>query len=337
MKTILTFTFAFLLIVQLFGQETIKGLVSQGNKLHDLGKYDEAILKYKAALKLDENSTLANYELSYTYMTIRQYADAVKYSTKVIKQNTENQHEAYIVLGSSLDLLGKPGKAIKAYEEGLNKYPNSNLLNFNLALTSFNSKDYNKAEDAVIKAIQARPTHASSHMLLAVTMIAKGQRVKSVLALYYALMLEPNSKRSSANYESLMLQLDQGVVKKDEKNINVNVSFNENGDNEFQTAEVMISLLAASKFTEDNEGKSKMESFIQTTKGLFGILGEIKKENKGFFWDFYVTKFSDLVKSENNEAFCYYISQSTNSDEVKNWINSNQEKIEKLKDWITKN
>ena len=127
MKLLTTLSLGLLISINIFGQQDkIKDIVSQGTDLHDKGKYDEAIVMYKTALQIDENSTLANYELSYTYMAAGQYDNAVKYSKKVIELNTDNQQGAYIVLGSSLDMQGKPGKAIKAYEEGLEKFPNSN-------------------------------------------------------------------------------------------------------------------------------------------------------------------------------------------------------------------
>jgi Tfp pilus assembly protein PilF len=337
MRLLVTLTLVLFLTANLLGQDDkIKEIVTQGTELHDQGKYDEAIAKYKAALEIDKNSTLANYELSYTYMVTEQYENAVKYSKIVIEQNTNNQHEAYVVLGSSLDMLGKPDKAIKAYEEGLIKFPSSNLLNYNLALTTYNQKDYEKAEKAAINAISAKPIHGSSHIILAAIMKAKGQRVKSLLPLYYFLMLEPNSKRSEINYNSLVDQLGQGVKKESEKNINVNVPISSSTDSDFGAAEMMISLLAASRYTEENKGKSDMDLFIETNKGFFSILGELKKENTGFWWDLYVTKFYDLVKSDNYEAYSYYISQSTNSEKVNKWIAENTDKMQQFKAWMKK-
>ncbi|MFA7301899.1 MAG: tetratricopeptide repeat protein [Candidatus Shapirobacteria bacterium] len=325
------------LTYNLFGQDDkIKELVSQGTELHDQGKYDEAISKYKAALEIDKNSTLANYELSFTYMAAEQYDNAVKYSKIVIEQNAENQHGAYIVLGSSFDMLNKPDKAIKAYQEGLEKFPNSNLLNYNLALTSYKQKDYDNAEKASINAIIAKPSHGTSHIILSATVKAKGERVKSILPLYYFLMLEPNSKRSLINYNSLVDQLGQGVKEENEKNITVHVPNSSTKDSFFGAADMMISLLAASRYTEENKNKSEMDFFIETNKGFFSVLGELKKENKGFWWDLYVTKFYDLVQSDNCEAFSYYISQSTNSADVNKWISDNADKMQKFKDWMNK-
>jgi hypothetical protein len=252
-----------------------------------------------------------------------------------IKQNSDNLEAPYVILGSSLDLSGKPSKAIKTYEEGLLKFPDSNLLNYNLALTCFNQKDYDKAETAAINSIKAKPTHGSSHLVLSAIMKEKGQRVKSILPLYYFLMVEPSSKRSLINYNNLRNQLDQGIEKKDDK-INVNIFLSDSSTNEFETAEMMISLLGASKYLEENKDKNEFELFVERNRSIFGILGEFTLDYRGFWWDFYVAKFYDLVKSENDEAFSYFISQSTNSELVNKWNSENTEKMQKFVDWMKK-
>jgi len=337
MRLLITLTLGFLLSVSVFGQEDkVKELVSQGTDLHDQGKYGDAIVKYKAALDIDKNSTLANYELSYTYMTIEKYDEAIKFSKKVIEQNTDHLHPAYVVLGSSLDLNGKSKDAIKAYEEGLTKFPNSNMLNYNLALTSFNLHDYDKAEQAAINAIIAKPTHGSSHIILGSLMKAKGERVKALLSFYYFLMLEPNSKRSSNILINLNSMLNESVEKQSGNNINVNIPSSASKDSIFGAAEMMVSLIGASKYTDENKGKTESEFFIETTQSIFSILGELKKNNSNIWWDLYVTKLYDLVQTNNCETFSYYISQSSDSPDIKNWINKNQDKIQQLKDWIKK-
>lgn len=335
MKLFFNTIIGLIISISLFGQDDVRTLVSQGTTLHDQGKYDEAITKYMEALNIDKNSTLANYELSFTYMTIGNYNDAIKFSKKVIEQNSNNLNPAYVVLGTSLDLKGKHTDAIKVYEEGLTKFPNSNLLNYNLALTALNIGDYSKAEQAAINAIIAKPTHSSSHLVLANIMKAQGERVKALLPLYYFLLLEPTSKRSLVNLHFLQGMLDEGVEQKSNNTINITVPSFASKDSVWGAAEMMISLLGASKYSDKN--KSQMEIFIETTESLFNILGELKKNNSSLWWDLYVTKFYDLVQLKNNEAFSYYISQSTDSQEVNKWITDNPDKMKIFLDWMKKN
>ncbi|HZI53477.1 MAG TPA: hypothetical protein VFD56_07240 [Chitinophagaceae bacterium] len=65
-------------------------------------------------------------------------------------------------------------------------------------------------------------------------------------------------------------------------------------------------------------------------------MGELKNDKKGFWWDFYVTKFYDLVQSDQQEAYSYYTSQSTGSEEINKCITANPEKMKRLMDWMKK-
>ena len=321
------------LTASVFAQSDVERLVAEGTQLHDQGKYSDAIIKYKEALSIDKNSTVANYELSYTYMTMENYADAIIYSKKVIDQKSDNLAPAYCVLGTSLDMQGNPAEAIKAYEKGLKKFPKDDMLNYNLALTTFKTGDYVKAEKAAINSIMARPTHGSSHLVLANVMSAKNERVKAVLPLYYFLLLEPNSKRSLVNLEFLKKLLGQGVEKSGEKNININVPESKNESKEWMVGELTIGMLAATKYTAENEGKTENQIFVENTKSLFSVLDESRKKNTGLWWDLYVNRFGNLVKSNNVEAFGYYILQSSNSSEVDKWIQDNLDKMKQFLEW----
>lgn len=337
MKNIIAGFLIFISVFNCFGQEnSFNDYMSQGIGYHDEGKYDEAIGMYKKALELDPKSTVTNYEISLTYFTKQDWAKAIEYGKNVINLKAGNRLEAYVVLGSSYDMLGDTKNAISKYVKGLKEFPQNHLLNYNLALTYYNSGNQEKAEKVVIKAINLKPTHGSSHLLLSAIMNNKGSRVQSLLPLYYFLMIEPTSKRSNQNYQSLKSKLGFGVVQKDEKNISVNLSMPKGNESEFGAADMMISLTAASKYLEKNKGKTELELFTEANKNLFSILGELKGKKDGFWWDFYVTSFYDLVNSDNVEAFSYYISQSENSDLINKWMTDNSTKILSLTNWIEK-
>ena len=337
MRTLTTFLLAFFLTIKLFGQEDkIRELLAQGTALHDQGKYDEAIEKYKAALEIDENSPFVNYELSYTYMTVGNYDEALKFSRKAIEKASNAQEPAYMVLGNSLDLSKKPQEAIKIYEEGLSKYPGSDLLNYNLAMTAYNIRDYPKAEHAAIAAIRANPSHASSHLVLANIMKAKGARVQALLPLYYFLMLEPDSKRSSTGLNMLHNLLIHGIEQRSKDTINISLNSSLLEDSSFGAAEISLSMAGAAKYTEGNKNKTDAELFTETNKTWFSTLGELKNNNSNLWWDLYVPRFYDLVQSNNDEAFSYYISQSSNSSEIKDWISKHNDKMKAFLEWLKK-
>lgn len=310
--------------------QTVKDIVNEGIKYHDEGNYPKAIETYKKALEIDPNSGLANYEIALTYFSAKDYKNAEIHSKKAVEANDNHQMHAYMMYGNSLDMLGETKKAIKVYEKAIKDYDNY-LLYYNYALACLNAGETEKAYEAAIKAILNNSSHASSHLILSQVMEKKGSRVKAMLPLYFFLMLEPNSARSEVNYQALRGFIDQGVTQTSEKNINVSVPTDKDAD--FGAAEMMISLSKASNTLEENKGKTELELFAGNNEKIFSMLGELKKENTGFWWDFYVPFFYEMATKNLVKPFSYYISQSA-GEEADKWIEENVAEFEKFKNWV---
>lgn len=248
----------------------------------------------------------------------------------------KNNIDEIITRGLALAEKGRYEEAVKVYEKGLKQDPTNSLLNFNLADALYKTKNYPKAEKAIINAIIENPEQGSNHLLLSSIMQARGQRAKSIMSLYYFLLLEPNSIRSESYYNQLIAQLNQGVIWETDRKINIKMPASIS-DVDFGSADMLISLLAASKYYNENRDKSDLEYFVITNSGIFGILYDLRKEKKGFWWDIYVSRFCSMLQSDNCEAFSYYISQSGNSSAFDNWKNINPEKNQKFNEWLVIN
>ena len=270
-------------------------------------------------------------------MVTGKYDDAIYYSRKVLEKSDDLQEHAYLVLGSSFDLKKFPVEAISVFQEGLKKFPKSNLLYYNLALTAYNQGKLELAENSAIQAILSKPMHGSSHLVLASVMQDKEEQVKALLPMYYFLLMEPDSRRSADIYKILRSILVKGIEKKSGKEIKINVSNSSKHDSLFRSAETFLGLMGASSYIEANKDKTEYELFAETTKSLFSVLEMTRKEQTGIWWDLYVDKFSNLIHSGCAEAFSYYISQSANSELVNNWIIKNGDKMSKFREWMKGN
>jgi tetratricopeptide (TPR) repeat protein len=312
-----------------FAQEN--NFITEGIKMHDKGDYTGAIEFYKKALQSDKNSIQACYEMASSYLALKDYPNAIKYADKVITRNLNYVDQAYILKGSALDLSGKKLEAIKIYKLALKKYNKNHLLYYNLALTSFNLKNYKDAEDALINALKLNPLHASSHFLLGMSMLVQEKRAQSILALYNFLLLEPRSKRSA----SALLALEDEWKNAGNVNPATKAIAGKKPDDEFGTATLMMDMLEAAKKNEANKNKPAITLFAENTNTLFNILGEEKKDKKSFWWNFYVDYFYTLASNHHTEALCYYINQSK-GDAYDVWLKDNLPKMEALSEWFTK-
>ena len=330
MKKVVGFLLLSILVCAgVFAQDN--NFITEGIKMHDKGDYEGAIALYKKALQSDKNSIQAAYEMASSYLALKDYVNALKYADKVIARNLDYVDQAYILKGSALDLSGRQAEAIKTYKLALKKYNKNHLLYYNLALTSFNVKNYMDADDALMKALKLNPLHASSHFLLGMCMIAQGKRVQAILALYNFLLLEPKTKRST----SALLALEDEWKNAGKQKVNSKTAPAKKEADEFSTATLMLDILESSKTNEANKNKPAIGLLAENTQIIFTLLGEAKKDKKDFWWNFYVDYFYTLANNHHTEALCYYITQSR-GDTYNVWLKDNLPKMEAFSEWYTK-
>jgi tetratricopeptide (TPR) repeat protein len=333
MKKLATIIICFLISAISYGQnDQVLDLVGQGVELHRQGSYKEALNKYEEALKIDPESALANYEIAYTYFVMGDHSNSIKHCKLVLEVESDIDYLAYVVMGSSLNMSGDPTKAIETFEKGLAKYPDDNLLNYNHALTCFQQGLLEKSEASAIRAIKARAGHASSHLILAYTMHQLGNRIKAMIPLYFFLYVEPGTDRSYEAYLVLNELVFKGVERKDEMNINLTISSLGDGA-EFATLDMFVSLVAASRFTEEKQSMNDLEFFANFTESFFEMLNLDKSGATSFWNQFYILFFNDLKSSGHSEAFSYFISQSAFPELVIEWVERNPEALEEFFLW----
>ena len=320
----------FVLFAALSAQLSVRDYIDTGIRLHDAGKYQQAVDAYKKALEIDPKSTDVNYEISFSYFKLGEYKKSIKHADIVIKQNKDHLAAAYINKGSSLDNMGKVKSAIKVYEEGIRKTSNQQMLYYNLAITHYKAKNYEDSEKAVIQSIKRNPSHPSGHALLSNLQSLKGNDVKTIMASSYYLLLAPQSPVAPVSL-NLIKELVEGKIIKDENTFTIQAN---GSDDEFDAVLLSMSLLKAfSSLDTTRLSMTEKEKFIQQTTTLFEIIGNLDRENKkGIWWELYAPFFGDLAETDFMETFCNYISISVD-EEAKKWLKENEEKLKLFGKW----
>tara|TARA_R110002049_G_scaffold28296_12_gene97384 strand:+ start:6018 stop:7028 length:1011 start_codon:yes stop_codon:yes gene_type:complete len=317
--------------------QSINSYIEEGIEFHDSKDYDSAINSYKKALEIEPKSSLANYEISLSYFFKGDYKNAIKHSEIVIDNGNEHLIPAYLTMGSSLDNMGRTKESIKLFKKGIRKLGDDYLLHYNLALNYFKLKDHENTKKHAIEAIKNESGHSSSHLLLAYSNLAEDKKIESFLSLNYFLLLEPNSERSVQAYQFLQKTIYGNVSKDQNKENSINISLSSVGlESDFPGADLMLSLTIAKNHTEENEGKSAEELFVENTDSFFTYLGEIKenKDKGGIYYDFYIPFFYSLSKSDHIEAYCYHISERGNPVAAE-WITNNTVKLFEFEKWLS--
>jgi tetratricopeptide (TPR) repeat protein len=329
----------------LFAQKQAKDPIEEGVNLHDEGKYAEAIKKFEEALKANPKDATANYEMANTLIALQEYEKAIKFADKVIAGKSKLMGEAYTLKGTAYDMLKKPKKAIDTYMNGIKNAPDAQLLYFNLGVTYMGIKEYDEAEKALINSIKRNQSHASSHLILGYVCSEKKSKVKSLLALYNFLILEPKSKRSKMAL-GIIEDLLGNSVKKSDNGFDMTITLDDSEkDKLFSSADLYLSMSLASEMTEEKAVKDSLGVIIPNTPAiafkknndnLFTYLAAVKETDKSFWWNYYAQFFADVEKNGFTEVLSYYMRLSKDEKEVKDWLDKNKDSLKKFSDWFKK-
>jgi tetratricopeptide (TPR) repeat protein len=319
-----------------FGQDADQ-LVKDGIALHDKGDFSGAVAKYDAAIQLQPGHALAMYEKSFSLISLKKYDDAASLLSRVldISKDRNIRLKAYVNYGTVLDFKGDKKQSLKIYEQGIKEFPEEYLLYFNKGNTEVGM---NYADDAIAsfkKSVQRKPMHASSHNALG-RMLADKSRIQSVLSLFSFLLIEPEGKRAEQNLDLLNKLIMKGVSRQDEKNVTINLDMGaldkkKNKEDDFSSAELMLSLLSAS--TPDSL-KTDADKMSHKMESLIAIIDETNKKDKGFYKNFYVPFFVDLKKNDHIRTACYVAMTSSDKEDIFSWQRDNKARIEKFLEWL---
>lgn len=314
----------------------IEAIIAQGYESYIEGDFETSIAVYKKALEMDPSSALANNQIALSYFKLGDYDNAILYSDKVIQDNNDPAYvlSSYVTKGSSLDIIGETDASIQLFKEGIEQFPENNYLHFNLGINYFKINDITNAEYHAIQSATLDSDHISSHFLLAHVNNIQGEKIPTLLSSFYFLLSEPHTEKSVEALDMVYTNFSKGVTEEttkegEPKNINITLKTN----SEFGSAELMLSLLEASKSLEKNKDKSEDELFIENMTSFFTILGDTNKETDGLWKGFYIPFFYKLAQSEHIEAFCHYVQQSKNETSIA-WIKEHEEKINAMFTWL---
>jgi tetratricopeptide (TPR) repeat protein len=337
------FAICLLFVTQyLIAQGTAKEFINEGVALHDKGEYNNALLQYDQALRLEPANYMAMYEKSYSLMALKRYDDATDLLKKVLKDSKDPDIRklCYVNYGSILDYQGEGKKSIKIYKEAIKEFPDEYLLYFNKGVTE---QGMNETEDAVESfkdALRKNPYHASSHNALG-RLVAGESRISGVLSMVSFLVIEPTSQRGKQNMELLNKLLMKGIEKKDDKNTVITIDAglldkkNKPKEDDFSSAEFMLSLMSANDKVADSLGaKTDADRLSYRFQLLIGMLDKEDKKDKGFFKTFYVPMYAEMKEKNHVTTACYIALASSGKDDINQWLKDHKTEVENFYKWF---
>ncbi|MDU1889239.1 MAG: tetratricopeptide repeat protein [Dysgonomonas sp.] len=324
MKNCLIILFLLFTTLSIKAQSSSEKLIRQGVSLHDKGRYKDAIACYEEALKVNPTSMSAVYEMSLSYLQLKEYNNSIKFSTRVISANFQPLlMDAYIVKGTALANQDKMNEAIQTLTEALEKCGDEYLLHFNLGLCYFNNKNNKMAVQHLRKAIELDATHPSAFLLYAYALNDLGRWVQSFYSFHFFLLLEPNTERSKDAFGEMMDILNA----------------NHNGDSARLTPEEGVDRkqiydVLQTKKPFNVNAKTQYNYFVEASKMIFFTLGQMQNDSQsGLLWYFFVPTYEEILGSGHFDAYCRYVSVSYFPESL-NWWNNNKAQVDDFIEWF---
>ncbi len=307
----------------IYSQTGVDKLIKEGVSLHDKGQYKDAIECYKKALAINPTSMSAIYETSLSYLQLKDYENAMRFSTKVINANFKPLlMDAYIVKSTALAQTDKLDMSIQLLNEAIERCGDSYLLHFNLGLCYFNRLNNRLAIHHLRKAIEIDATHASAFLLYAYALNDSGKWLQSFYAFHFFLFLEPNTGRSEEAfgemYEILMAKRSEDELQPEDG----------------VDRALLYKALQKLQPLNNDDPKEKFKFFEEASKTIFLTLSLQQEESSaGLLWYFFVPTYVEILESGFFDTYSRYVSVAYFPESLE-WWNNNKDKVDKFIQWF---
>ncbi len=325
-------------------KEAAEKLVNEGVNYHDKGDYEGAITRYNKALKQDKDNLYALTEKAYSLLALEKFDESIECCKLAIEKHPGEStlKTVYVTYGNALDSQKKTDKSIEIYDEGIEQFPDFYLLHFNKGITLMSVNKLDEAMQSFQSSVKLNPKHAGSHNAIARISQYKNERIPTVLAYSRFLIVEPQTSRSVANLDAMQKIIGSNVEKTGRKSITINVSSemladtNEDGtkkENNFSSQEMLLAMSTALDFDKKQKDDSEVQKFNRKFEVLCSSMAETKKDNHGFFWEFYAPYFIEMHAKGYVEIFSYIAFASTKDPEVEKWLKKHETEINEFYEW----
>jgi len=266
----------------------------------------------------------ATYEMALSYLMLKDYDNALKFSTKIINANFRPlMVDAYCVKSTALADSGKLPLAIQLLTEALKKCGDEYLLHYNLGLCYFKNKELNLSIYHLQKAIEIDTTQPSVFLLYAYALNDSGRWIQSFFTFHFFLLLEPNTDRSKDAFGELYDILTQQLEP----------------DSQRLTTEDGVDTRVIYEYLRKIQPKMQDQHFQyaffeQASKYIFLSLNELQNDTrKGLLWDFYVPIYNEILHSGYFDTYCRYVSSSYFPVSLQ-WWQTNTTKVDGFIEWF---
>ena len=286
-------------------------------------KIDSALIYLDLAMGAGINDGEVMGALAVIYVDKGDAGRAIAYARKARNQKGTVTADAYLagVLASEKDV--KPKRRNRWLNQGLKLFPEDYLLLYHAGRIKI---PFNRPEGELylLRSIYAAPWFAESHYLLGQQMFRYGENLKSVLPLFYFLLLENSSERSLETVLNIERLYQSWAAS--EKGIS-------------KLSRVSPGFVSAFKpVTGDfkaTDYPARSRWFVKQSIDLMSTLDKIDVSSNDILWEFYSEFFHKAVELGHEEALAWHLANARFPADLLEWIAGNGARYKEMVDWLS--
>ena len=174
------------------GDDTPTWLSNQARLLAHRGKTAQAIEKFREALRLRPDYTLALYNLA-VLLSRSGHADEAEPLLRRLLAIDADNFNGYNTLGTTLRRLKRPDEAIGAFRSATTIKPDFDIAWNNLANALYDLKRYDEAIETYRQALEINPHHTGIRTNLGSVLLESGRRDQAIAELQTSVRAAPES------------------------------------------------------------------------------------------------------------------------------------------------
>lgn len=312
--------------------------VQNGHVLMKEGKYKEAIKEFETAAGIMPMVLIFPYEIAHCYYQMADYKEAIN-RLSPLKSHPETLDRVFQLLGNSYRHLKQAENAVSAYNEGLNRFPNSGRLYMELGVTEFMMERFKNAADYWERGIVADPLFERNYYHLSDYYSETTEKLWTVLYGEIFINMTSDDERLFKQKKLILNTYKNALYDQKDNRVNFTSIHIKTQDKKNRMPFAMAFEEIMTDASKDLLPKNKDDFSIE-------ILTKIRKKFiEIWFNDAYNERFPnplfDFQKKVINDGFFepYNIMIFTdfNSDDYKNWVKDNSKSLRDYFEWIKVN
>jgi len=305
-------------------------LLEEGVRLHDQGRFDEAIAVYRRLLEVDPGDAAAQHELVFANFAKGDYLETIALAEGMIAGEEPAAAGIYVFLGAAHGLTDAWDRAEVVLRKGLAAWPDDESLRFNLALSL---AAQGKTEPAVLafeECLRRSPYSALAWRALGDTLYDASARGRAVAAYARSLTLDDEPDRAAGEValrlwemilEGIPLPAETGATHAVPLKIRLPGGPTGSSEDDSSTEAVAVSMVGALRYGEAWKEKSDATFFAYALDTVLDAVSEIHSppENGDFWGPFVLSYFDDMRAAGHMEALAYDIRCAAGDPEAERW------------------